>query len=75
MIVNENIEKIQLNFNNDVIIGKGKLTFNNGNILIWNFNINNYNPIEGILNFSNGEIYEVEFKENFKLKGKIREFY
>ena len=28
MIVNENIEKIQLNFNNDVIIGKGKLTFN-----------------------------------------------
>jgi hypothetical protein len=46
MIVNENIEKIQLNFNNDVIIGKGKLTFNNGNILIGNFNINNYNPIE-----------------------------
>ena len=28
------MEKIQLNFNNDVIIGKGKLTFNNGNINI-----------------------------------------
>ena len=66
------MEKIELNFNNDVIIGKGKLTFNNGNILIGNFNNNDYNPIDGIINFPNGDIYEGEFKENFKLKGKMK---
>ena len=72
IIINENMEKIELNFNNDVIIGKGKLTFNNGNILIGNFNNNDYNPIDGIINFPNGDIYEGEFKENFKLKGKMK---
>ena len=72
IIINENMEKIELNFNNDVIVGKGKLTFNNGNILIGNFNNKDYNPIDGIINFPNGDIYEGEFKENFKLKGKMK---
>jgi hypothetical protein len=60
---------LELNFNND--IGKGKLNFLNGDFFIGIFD-NNYNPIDGIINYKNGDIYEGNLNMNGNRIGKGR---
>ena len=62
---------LELNFNNDKIVGKGKLIYLNGDFFEGNFD-NNYNPIDGIINYTNGDIYEGNLNMNGNRIGKGR---